>query len=100
MMIAANTAKTMASLDGSTGGVSPEAATAANFLMRGVGRNGVDLIDNASLRRTFGEDKDMGRRKIVSSFGNEAVWIIRVLRPREVKNLVRLAQYYSRLIHE
>lgn len=46
-MVTANVAKKMASLDGSTGGVSPEAGKAASYDMRSVGNEGVELVDDA-----------------------------------------------------
>lgn len=42
MMVAANAAKKMASLDGSIGGVSSEAGKTAKYLMRSVGKEGVE----------------------------------------------------------
>lgn len=64
MMVAANTAKRMASLDGSTGGVLREAATEANYLLRSVGRDGVEPVDDAShggileKTRPYGTEED------------------------------------------
>ena len=47
MMVAANASSRMASLDGSTGGILPEDANKARYLMRSIGEEGLELVDNA-----------------------------------------------------
>ena len=47
MMVAANAAEKMTSLDGSIGGISPEGSKTAKYVMRSVGRERVELADDA-----------------------------------------------------
>lgn len=53
MMVAANRADKLASLHGSTGGIPPEAGKAAKYLMRSVGKEGLELVDDASHGETL-----------------------------------------------
>lgn len=76
MMVAANAAEKMASLNGSIGGVSPEGGKTAKYLMRSVGRERLELVDDAGhgeiveKTKLYGTEEDRFILRIRSCMNN------------------------------